>query len=134
MDVTLIETNKGRKSIVCDGYRYRVDVELKSGEIAWRCTSKGCKARIRTDSSASMILQQKNPHNHETDDRQIERHVLRVSAKRKAIDDMSSRPSKIIRTELQSMTEENLVPADIKSVAKAVYRRRRKNHPPLPHV
>ena len=63
MDVTLIETNKGRKSIVCDGYRYRVDVELKSGEIAWRCTSKGCKARIRTDSSASMILQQKNPHN-----------------------------------------------------------------------
>ena len=76
MDVTLIETNKDRKSIVCDGYRYRVDVELKSGEIAWRCTSKGCKARIRTDSSASMILQQKNPHNHERDDRQIERHVL----------------------------------------------------------
>ena len=29
-----------------------------------------------------MILQQKNSHDHETDDRQIERHVLRVSAKR----------------------------------------------------
>jgi hypothetical protein len=45
---------------------------------------------------------------------------------------MSSRPSKIIRTELQSMTEENLVPTDIKRVAKAVYRSRCKNHPPLP--
>ena len=106
MDITLIETNKGQKSIVCDGYRYRVDVELKSGEIAWRCTSKGCKARICTDSSAIMILQQKNSHDHETDDRQIERHVLRVSTKRKTIDDMSSRPSKIISTELQSMMEE----------------------------
>ena len=73
-----------------------------------------------------MILQQKNSHDHERDGRQIKRHVLRVSTKRKAIDDMSSRPSKIIRTELQSMTEENLVLTDIKSVAKAMYRRRRK--------
>ena len=85
MDITLIEINKGRKSIVCDGYRYRVDVELKSGEIVNRCTSKGCKAIIRTDSSASMILQQKNSHDHETDDRQIARHVLLVSSKHKAM-------------------------------------------------
>jgi hypothetical protein len=57
--------------------------------------------------------------------------VLRVSAKRYAIDDMSSRTCKTIRTELQSMTEESLVPRDIKSVAKAVYRKRCKNYPPL---
>ena len=46
MDITLIETNKGKKSIVCDGYRYRIDVELKSGEIPWRCTSKGCNWHV----------------------------------------------------------------------------------------
>ena len=80
MDITLIEINKGRKSIVCDDYRYRVDVELKSGEIACRCISKGCKARICTDSSVSMILRHKNAHDHETDDRQIERHVLKEIA------------------------------------------------------
>lgn len=56
----------------------------------------------------------------------------RSNAKRKATDFYSHRPSKIIRNVLQEQPEEQLEPNDIKSTAKAIYRRRRKTYPTLP--
>lgn len=44
------------------------------------------------------ILSQKSEHNHSLDERKVERHQLKVSAKRKATYDLSQRPSKIVRT------------------------------------
>jgi len=52
-------------------------------------------------------------HNHEVSDQEIERKVLRCSVKRKANDDISSRPAKVIRTELCEIKEDNLQPADL---------------------
>ena len=132
MEVTVIETNKGHKSVLCEGFRYRLDVETKSGDLSWRCSAKGCKARVRTDAVPTLVIQQKNDHNHESDDRGNARHVLRVNAKRKAVDDLSARPSKVIRSKLQTMNEKSLEPKDLKCVAKVVYRKRRKIYPPLP--
>jgi hypothetical protein len=106
-----------------------LDVETKSGDLSWRCSANGCKARVRTDAGPSLVIQQKNDHKHDPDDRGNERHVLRVNAKRKAIDDFSVRPSKVIRSELQTMNEKSLEPKDLKCVAKAVYIRRRKTYP-----
>ena len=34
MEVTVIETNKGHKFILCEGFRYRLDVETKSRDFA----------------------------------------------------------------------------------------------------
>jgi hypothetical protein len=42
---------------------------------------------------------------------------------RKAVDDLSAKPSKVIRGELQTMHEKSLEPKDLKCVAKAVYSR-----------
>ena len=47
----------------------------------------------------------KNVHIHMPDDRQVELHILKVNTKCKAIDDLSARPPKIIRTELQYMDQ-----------------------------
>jgi hypothetical protein len=52
MEVTEVDTNKGHRSIICEGYRYRLDNILKADAVSWRCTMKGCKARLRTDTSA----------------------------------------------------------------------------------
>jgi hypothetical protein len=79
-------------------------------------SAKSCTARVRTDENGSMIVQQKNTHNHEANDRENERHALRVRAKRKADDDISQRPSKIIRGELQTMTEEHLQTSNLRCV------------------
>ena len=53
-------------------------------------------------------------------------------AKRKASDDISARPSKIIRQELQKLDESNLQTKDLQNVALAVYRERRRELPVLP--
>ena len=77
-----------------------------------------------------LTLQQKNEHSHEPDERKNERHVLRNSVKRKASEDISQRPSILIREALQEQEEEQLEPKDLKSDAKAIYWRRRKTYPP----
>ncbi|CAG2206186.1 unnamed protein product [Mytilus edulis] len=133
MDFKVIVTSKEKKCICLDGFLYRFDQTLKIGDLSWRCTVKNCNARIKTDSGTSNILSQKNDHNHEQcDDRKIERHQLRVYAKRKAADDLTQRPSKIIRAGLKDVGEDSLHPKDLKSVSKAMYRVRRKSQPNLP--
>ena len=134
MEVTVIETNKGHKSVLCEGFRYRLDVETKSGDLSWRCSAKGCKARVRTDAVPTLVIQQMNDHNHESDDRGNARHVLRVNAKRKAVDDLSARPSKVIRSELQTMNEKSLEPKDLKCVEKGSLQKEEENLPTFTHV
>jgi hypothetical protein len=51
MEVTVIKTNKGHKSILCEGFRYRLDVETKSGDLSWRPLAK-------------MTIYSKNPRTH----------------------------------------------------------------------
>jgi len=63
---------------------------------------------LRTDEDAHFILNEKKMCTamHRPDDRQVERHILMGSTKHRAVDALSARPSKIIRTELQSMVKE----------------------------
>ena len=109
----------------------RVDRILKNNDISWRCTNNKskCKARVRTDGESKVVMSE---HNHDMNERKIESKQLRVMAKRKASDDISARPSKIIRQELQKLDESNLQTKDLKNVALAVYRVRRREQPVLP--
>ena len=52
--------------------------------------------------------------------------------KRKATGDLTSRPSKIIRTELHKFTDELIGSGDVRSIAQSLYRERRKVYPILP--
>ena len=45
-------------------------------------------------------------HNHEQDEKKIERQQLRAQVKRKATDDLTSRLSKIIRNELHKFADQ----------------------------
>ena len=82
-----------------------MDEVLKSKEISRRRTAKSCIARVRTDEFFSVIKHLKNMHNHDANDRENERHVIWVRAKRKVDGYISQRTSDIIRGELQTMTE-----------------------------
>ena len=55
MDFKISDTNKGKKSLIYDGFIYRIDGVLKCGDISWRCTNKKCKGRLRTDSAMSTM-------------------------------------------------------------------------------
>jgi hypothetical protein len=60
MEVTEVDTNKGHHSIICEGYRYRLDNILKSDAVSWRCTMKGCKARLKTEKWAPSCVSAKD--------------------------------------------------------------------------
>jgi len=88
---------------------------------------------ITTDKDGTTVLKTKNQHTCESSqsDRKTEAHVLRIRSRNKS-GDITKRPSQIIRTELQTMDEQTLQSADLKNLAKAVYRERRKKLPTLP--
>jgi hypothetical protein len=48
MDFIISKTNKGKTSVLHDGYIYHIDNTLKDGFISWRCCNKICKGRLKT--------------------------------------------------------------------------------------
>ncbi|KAK3889292.1 hypothetical protein Pcinc_006678 [Petrolisthes cinctipes] len=70
-------------------------------------------------------------HNHDKDERKLERQQLRTQVKQKATDDMTARP-KLIRTELHTFSDNVLESSDLRSIAQSLYRERRKVYPVLP--
>ena len=51
MDLQIVKTQTimGKECLIVDGYTFRRDSILKSGEISWRCSlnRQKCKAKIR---------------------------------------------------------------------------------------
>ena len=96
MEFRLTETNKGKKSLVYEGYTFRVDRALASGDLSWRCTSEQCTARLKTDPEISTIHHGNSEYSHEENKRKLERQVMRAAVKRKAFSDISTRPMKLM--------------------------------------
>ena len=71
MDFKISNTNRGKKSLIYDGFIYRIDGVLKCRDISWRCTNKKCKGRLRTDSAMSTINAINLEHNHEQDEKML---------------------------------------------------------------
>jgi hypothetical protein len=134
MEVTHTETNRGNSAIIVDGYIYRKMNVLKSGDVVYRCCkSKSCKKSITTDKDGISVVKTKNDHtcNMESNERKFEAQVLRVCI-RKASGDISKRLSTLIRSALQTSTENNLLQLDVTNASKAIYRERHKYFPALP--
>ena len=69
MNFKISDTNKGKKSLIYDGFIYRIDGVLNCGEKSWRCTNKKCKGRLRSDSAVSKMKAINLEHNHEQDEK-----------------------------------------------------------------
>jgi hypothetical protein len=64
MDLVVSETNKGKKALVYEGFTYRIDFLLNSKDISWRCTKRGCKAKLSMDKDIEMVISGKLDHTH----------------------------------------------------------------------
>jgi hypothetical protein len=78
MDLVVSETNKGKKSLLYEGCTYRIDLVLKSEDISWRYTKRGCKMKLRNDKDIKMVISGKLDHTHEVDERKLERKQVRL--------------------------------------------------------
>jgi hypothetical protein len=135
MNMQIIESERGRPLLSKNGYFYRQKKVLKTGECFWCCTNKSCKAKIYTLGRENVISRSDLNHNHQSDDQKLARKIISNGVKRKAVDDIAERPSKIIHSVLKE--NNNVIDCikinDITCVRKTIYNKRRQLQPPLPH-
>jgi hypothetical protein len=72
----------------------------------------------------------KNEHNHESGEKKVEVKQLRVRIKKQS-GYITSRPSKIIRQEIQIQGENLLKTNDLRNMAQSLFRERHKDLPKL---
>jgi hypothetical protein len=70
-------------------------------------------------------MKMKNEHNHESDEKKVEVKQLRIRI-RKQFGDITSRPSKIIRQEIQIQREDLLETNDLRNLAQSLHQERNK--------
>jgi hypothetical protein len=84
-------------------------------------------------SPLNKIVDSNTNHNHNKNDEKVmNRQILSNSLKRKAIEDISCKPSKLFRSELKKGDISNLTTNDLSLIRHNVHRARSFVHPPLP--
>jgi tRNA uridine 5-carbamoylmethylation protein Kti12 len=97
-----MSSEKGKKIIIKDGLKFRFHKMLRNDVQRWKCYLNTCKCFLKLSCTLD-IIEKCNVHNHQTcDEKVLNRQKLSNSVKKKAQDDISTRPSKIIRSELKN--------------------------------
>lgn len=136
MEFQIIESMYGNELLVLNNFKYKKEKVLKSGETFWRCIKRKekCSAKVYTVLGPDHVISRTDiDHNHEADVPKVNRHIISTNCKRKAKDDISEKPSKIIRRELEVNLPTTFTTKDQEYVRKNVYNCRKKVLPgPLP--
>lgn len=138
----ILKTRRGADSIYVDSYKLRKKNDLANGDAKFVCTRKGCAFVAYTTTDYKKITDFKNGHYLDQDPLNIhppydEAHIrmdcLRTEAKRKAVEDVNSRPSKIIKSVLKNEEVDNNINfEEFSHLRKSVYMVRKKKYPVLP--
>jgi hypothetical protein len=112
--------------------KFTIELKLFNHFSFYRCSSvETCNASVTTDPKGIAVVKAKNDHTHGKDEHKAETRQLRGRVRHNS-GDISQRPSKVIRGELQKMDENLLNSRDLKNVAMSMYRERRTRFPILP--
>ena len=66
-----VNTKRGARALVCDGYKYVINRRGHDGRIFWRCgRSRGCSGSVCTLDDE--ILSRNDIHNHSSDEGELE--------------------------------------------------------------
>lgn len=130
-----IISERGKPLLWYEQYKYCFSNTTKAGVTRWKCTKKNiCSVSIYTmgDSLRRTVISQKGQHQHDPDTN-VNRQIVSHSCKRKAADDISERPRKIVQRELKNLEEgKDLTNEDLECIKRNMYNCRRKMLPRLP--
>jgi len=128
-----LTVTKGASSLL-DDFKYRKFRVNISGNVVWRCYIKNCTSTVTTCSQLKNILKINNTHKHEqVETVKIQIQEVRNVCKRKACNDIHERPRKIIRKEVSSIENNEVIGSnDVNLIRKSIYNERRKLLPTLP--
>jgi hypothetical protein len=94
-------TQREKRCIVLNNFKFREYKKLKNRNFNFWCTNKLCNANVIVSNNSDQIVDQckSSEHNHEVySDRIISRKIVRSSLKKKAENDLHTRPNKLIGT------------------------------------
>lgn len=119
-------SKRGNPLKVFDDYKFRKGRLTKDGQ-KWRCNQPECRMTLLTDAAGDELIKiSEGTHSH---DREVNlpRQYLTSSVKRKAVDDITEKPAKLLRTEIAAAPADirrQLTRADVCSVRTSIYRSR----------
>lgn len=99
MEFSISEKNK--KIVIIEGFKFRFQKLLRNDIQRWCCCIKSCKCFFKCENNFN-IIEQSIEHNHpKPEQKLLNRQNISNSLKRKAKDDISSKPSKLLQVELK---------------------------------
>ena len=113
-----------------ENYKFTNCYIKEDGSKRWRCSTRNCPATVCSDGQCSAILDTNGMHTHPSTVGATELQVARVACKRKAVDDLGSRPSKVMRTCLSEVSTAYFCTQDLRNLSRCVQRVRRLKYPP----
>lgn len=130
-DAIVMLSQRGRELLVFKNHKFYKGDLTQQGQ-KWRCVKRKCTAKLFVDSTNDVLPV--GDHNHEICE-VLARQFVSNSVKRKAVNELSATPAKIIRKEITSVPREmqqNLTRDDVKCIKRNLYIKRRQQYPPLP--
>lgn len=100
MDLKCMISEKGHKLLLLNNFKFSKAHVAKCGKIRWRCVNRKCSSKIYTEKDEITILETHLEHNH-MEDSTLKRQQVSNALKRKALEDLTERPSKLIHKELK---------------------------------
>ncbi|XP_015379996.1 PREDICTED: uncharacterized protein LOC107173816 [Diuraphis noxia] len=126
-----VNSNREKAVIIFQNYFYTERKTLKSCEIIFMCQKKNCYASIKIDEHRRTVLEIRGEHTHiKLTDSEIENHEIKNTIKRKATEEISMRPNKIIRKVISDT--DHVTVNDISNYRQNIYGKRREVLPVLP--
>lgn len=123
-------SERGKELIIYQFYKFSYKELTKKGH-KWRCAHKSCNSKLYIDEDKTTILSEEIKHDHPPPNN-LERQIISNQVKRKAMDNLTEKPLKIISKEISNHVINNLKTDDISNIRQNLYRARRKNTPTLP--
>lgn len=131
-------SERGKPLIVYKSFKYYQYKQLKtSGEMCWCCIKKECNAKLYTlgETRKPVFSKATGEHKHESiSNGVLNRQKVSNGVKRKADEDISVKPAKLIHKEIveQAETISTLTKRDIKYISNSISRKKLKSVPKLP--
>ncbi|KAF0772830.1 RT RNaseH 2 domain-containing protein [Aphis craccivora] len=120
---------------IISNFKFRkINRPLSSGEVKWRCMVKTCGAFLKmVGDDDDRITEQSLNHNHESmSDQNLQKQFVTGVVKRKATEDICTKPSKIFCNGIKNIATEHLQVSDVRNIKRKIYNARRKILPSFP--
>ena len=126
-------SEKGKELRIVGGFKFRFQKRLVHAAQKWVCCDKLCSAYLKLD-ARNDVFESRLVHNHNAKDaNRLQVEKVCNAAKRRAVEDLCERPSKILHRELQNNpVVTNLSSADVTRIRNNVYHARSSERPELP--